>query len=267
MRVFEHRISFPISFEEWKILTSKLSVYIGPNEDHVEVVRTGEHSREEIWHLYRAIEEDFPSWLRDFLTLRMFTHYEFPISETIITLNDIDPEIARIEIICKVVDDDGSSENALNLTEEELACRQIYNLDLVDDDFQYSFENDPTTFKSEKTGRGKLTPDWKTREGYPITTIYLSVALKFELFALEDFFEEEEMLEEIKVIKETFQSVIIEISRAIFCSMDDWYEEPSNQTDEPDKSEDHDYEKDEEGNLDTDKGRDEEEKQPNEHND
>ncbi len=68
--------------------------------------------------------------------------------------------------------DRGTTENALNLPNEILKKRQVELLDIsqdqVDDpDFSSAF--DPTSFVSEKTGRGPLKADWMVKQsGYRV---------------------------------------------------------------------------------------------------
>ena len=52
----------------------------------------------------------------------------------------------------------------------------------------YNPEWDPKIFLSEKTGRGKLTPDWKEKAGpdtYPIMCCYKLVECEFKWFGLQ----------------------------------------------------------------------------------
>ncbi|KAF7238632.1 hypothetical protein EG68_12076 [Paragonimus skrjabini miyazakii] len=53
--------------------------------------------------------------------------------------------------------------NAHQLSSEELKNRKVVNIDIGDispSDKDYNPDEDPTTFKSEKTGRGPLKPGW-----------------------------------------------------------------------------------------------------------
>ena len=75
----------------------------------------------------------------------------------------------RFEICVESVylaNDRGTTENALNLSDEILKKRQVEILDIgkdqVDDpDFSSAF--DPRSHVSEKTGRGPLTESWMVR--------------------------------------------------------------------------------------------------------
>ena len=72
----------------------------------------------------------------------------------------------RFEITVESVyleNDRGHSENALNLTNEVLKNRYIEILNIAKDqvdDTDFASENDPITFKSQKTNRGPLNDNW-----------------------------------------------------------------------------------------------------------
>lgn len=52
------------------------------------------------------------------------------------------------------------------LTPDELANRKLEYLDISTErvpDYKYKESEDPSKFKSSKTGRGPLTPNWRVR--------------------------------------------------------------------------------------------------------
>lgn len=68
-----------------------------------------------------------------------------------------------IEIETKYFADDGNQANVFNLSEEELQERTVDVIDIVKDQLHgsdYVEDEDPTLFKSVKTGRGPLNDNW-----------------------------------------------------------------------------------------------------------
>jgi len=80
------------------------------------------------------------------------------------------------------VADNGNSPNVHNLNKEALAARKVENLDIASSARDYwSYivggpEVDLTKFKSEKTGRGLLTPGWQATCN-PVMTAYKLVTV------------------------------------------------------------------------------------------
>ena len=83
--------------------------------------------------------------------------------------------------------DAGATENALNLTKEQLAKREVSVVDIAIEPVHqkdYKEDEDPTLFKSEKTGRGPLKAGWiSTAE--PVMTAYKVVSAEFKWFGLQ----------------------------------------------------------------------------------
>ena len=60
--------------------------------------------------------------------------------------------------------DRGDQANVHELEDKKLKKRAVVNIDIANDSVasaDYKADQDPKTFKSEKTGRGPLTGDWK----------------------------------------------------------------------------------------------------------
>ena len=69
-----------------------------------------------------------------------------------------------IQIDTTYQDNNGSSENALNLSPDLLEQREIDHVDILSDEFssrETTPEEDCHTFVSSKTGRGPLQEGWK----------------------------------------------------------------------------------------------------------
>lgn len=74
------------------------------------------------------------------------------------------------------------------LSPDKLKQREVVHIDIANDPVQqsdYKPDEDPTKFKSEKTGRGPLVgPDWKTKVN-PVMTCYKLVTVEFKWFGLQ----------------------------------------------------------------------------------
>ena len=60
----------------------------------------------------------------------------------------------------------GDEDNVHELDNKKLKDRTVVNIDIANDSVDandYKKDEDPKTFKSEKTGRGPLDGDWKAR--------------------------------------------------------------------------------------------------------
>lgn len=69
-----------------------------------------------------------------------------------------------IQIDTTYQDNNGSTENALNLPPDMLAQREVEHVDIVTDEYllrEATPEEDCTSFVSTKTGRGPLHEGWK----------------------------------------------------------------------------------------------------------
>ena len=83
--------------------------------------------------------------------------------------------------------DRGTSENLHELPGDKLKHREIVHIDIANDPISrtdFKLDEDPTKFKSDKTGRGPLTGDWmKTVD--PVMTCYKLVTAEFKWFGLQ----------------------------------------------------------------------------------
>lgn len=74
------------------------------------------------------------------------------------------------------------------LSPEKLKTREVVYIDIANDPIpssDYKPDLDPTTFKSEKTGRGPLTgPKWWLNQK-PMMTCYKLVTVEFKWFGLQ----------------------------------------------------------------------------------
>jgi len=112
--------------------------------------------------------------------------------------------------------DRGQEFNVHNLNEEKLAKRKIDHIDIAAqiDSRDYKADQDPTKFKSEKTGRGPLNGDWqKTCE--PHMCAYKLVTILFKWTLLQNKVE--------NFISKTERRIFTNFHRQLFCWLDKWH--------------------------------------------
>ena len=92
-----------------------------------------------------------------------------------------------IDITSLHVADNGNSPNVFELTQEQLAKREVIKIDIANDPVlpsDYVLEEDPQKFLSVKTGRGNLGKDW-INTTQPVMTCYKLVTVEFKWFGLQ----------------------------------------------------------------------------------
>ncbi|XP_063853504.1 phosphatidylinositol transfer protein beta isoform-like isoform X7 [Scylla paramamosain] len=114
--------------------------------------------------------------------------------------------------------DMGTQENAHRLTGEKLNMREVVTIDIANDPVKpadYKADEDPTKFKSEKTGRGPLQgPQW-WKKCDPVMTCYKLVTCEFKWFGLQTRIE--------KFIMDAERRLFTNFHRQVFCWMDQWH--------------------------------------------
>ncbi|CAH1719814.1 unnamed protein product [Chironomus riparius] len=104
------------------------------------------------------------------------------------------------------------------LTGEKLKIREIVHVDIANDHIasaDYRESEDPTKFKSVKTGRGPLLgPDWKKKVN-PVMTCYKLVTCEFKWFGLQTRIE--------NFIQKSERRLFTTFHRQVFCWIDKWH--------------------------------------------
>ncbi|XP_037778765.1 phosphatidylinositol transfer protein beta isoform-like [Penaeus monodon] len=116
------------------------------------------------------------------------------------------------------LEDRGTSENVHQLPPAKWRTVEVVNVDIVNDPIRpedYKEEEDPTLFRSRKTGRGPLsgTAWWTSAE--PVMTCYKLVTCEFKWFGLQTRIE--------KYIQDFERRLFTVFHRQIFCWIDQWY--------------------------------------------
>ncbi|GFT84769.1 phosphatidylinositol transfer protein alpha isoform [Trichonephila clavipes] len=112
----------------------------------------------------------------------------YPYCKTVITNPDYMKNNFFISIETMHCPDAGDQANAHDLPPEKLKQREIVFIDIANDQVEsrdYKESEDPTKFKSEKTGRGPLVGNWQ-KTCTPIMCAYKLVTVEFKWFGLQN---------------------------------------------------------------------------------
>uniref|UniRef100_A0A672Z8S9 Phosphatidylinositol transfer protein alpha isoform n=1 Tax=Sphaeramia orbicularis TaxID=375764 RepID=A0A672Z8S9_9TELE len=116
--------------------------------------------------------------------------------------------------------DMGDQENVHGLDKETWDKEvNVVHIDIADRScIDYKKEQDPAIFKSEKTGRGPLGPDWKkelaNNPNCPHMCAYKLVTVKFKWFGLQKNIE--------NLIQKVEHRLFTHFHRQLFCTIDNW---------------------------------------------
>lgn len=171
------------------------------------------------------IASRLPAWIRKIipksfqtrLTLEEEAWNCFPYCKTVVT-SGLFPDTFKIIIESWHAEDDGSLENALKLTPDELAKRKVEVMDIAAEPFDQKaapLELDPRTFRSEKANRGPLTGNWH-QTMKPMMTCYKVVKYEFKNFLLGGTVE--------KFMDRTERDIFVKFHRQIWTTLDEWFE-------------------------------------------
>lgn len=101
---------------------------------------------------------------------------------------------------------------------DKLKIREVVHIDIANDPIasaDYKEDEDPTKFKSQKTGRGPLVgKDWK-HNVQPVMTCYKLVTCEFKWFGLQTRVE--------GFIQKAERRLFTNFHRQVFCWMDRWH--------------------------------------------
>ncbi|XP_078404427.1 phosphatidylinositol transfer protein alpha isoform-like [Cetorhinus maximus] len=120
--------------------------------------------------------------------------------------------------------DMGNVENVHSLEPNTWKNVEVVHIDIADrsqiHSRDYKVEEDPAVYKSIKTGRGKLGPNWKKelakRRDWPHMCAYKLVTVKFKWWGLQNKVE--------SFIQKQEKRLFTVFHRQLFCWMDKWIE-------------------------------------------
>uniref|UniRef100_A0A5K4FAB3 Phosphatidylinositol transfer protein n=1 Tax=Schistosoma mansoni TaxID=6183 RepID=A0A5K4FAB3_SCHMA len=174
-------------------------------------------------HKYYHLAQKVPGFLRVIAPESAFVFNEYawnayPYCRTIIT-NNYMMEKFSVTIESLHMDSLINVENAHQLSPEKWAEVEVIYIDIGDISQagkDYNPNEDPTTFRSEKTGRGPLKPKW-WENGYkgPIMCAYKLVSCEFKVWGMQGRIE--------KMIQRQERRLFANFHRQVFCWMDKWH--------------------------------------------
>ncbi|KAK0414774.1 hypothetical protein QR680_011609 [Steinernema hermaphroditum] len=238
MLIKEYRIPLPLGLDEYRrgqlYAMSEASKAETGGGEGVEVLKsepftsTDIRKGEELSGIYTKkiyrIKNKLPWFIRKVLPDSVMVLEEecwnaYPYSKTIVTnpcnmKNDFYMIIESMHIA-----DSGETDNALDLSKKLLKQREVVLLDIYDDKYlnkriDIRGDTDPRKFRSRKTGRGPLTPDWiDTAE--PMMCCYKVVQGHFKWFGLQNRVE--------RLIHKQYPRLFTRFHREVFCWIDRWY--------------------------------------------
>jgi len=176
MLVKEYRIPLPLSVEEYRVAQLYMIAKKSREESHgaesgVEILvnepyTEGPGAPGQYTHKLYHVGKHLPGWLKALLPKSALIVDEeawnaYPYTKTRYTCPFV--EKFSIQIETRYFDDDGRQENVFDMSEDDLKERQVDVIDIVKDQLygsDYVEQEDPTIYKSEKTGRGPLSKRW-----------------------------------------------------------------------------------------------------------
>lgn len=141
----------------------------------------------------------------------------YPYCRTILTNPTYMKDNFMIKIETLHAPDRGTQANAHKLSPEVLRKRDVLFIDIANDPFSgdYKLSEDPSKFKSEKTGRGPLvSKNWRN-EVEPVMCAYKLVTVEFRWMGLQNKIESFIMKQEARLFQK--------FHRELFCWLDRWY--------------------------------------------
>ncbi|KAG8063855.1 hypothetical protein GUJ93_ZPchr0003g16927 [Zizania palustris] len=233
VQIKEFRIVMPVSMEEYEIGLSytimKMEQQNTNSKEGVEVLQQVPFEDEKLgkgqftskdYHLQSKI----PSWMKGFAPASALTVHEdswcaYPNSRTVIKC----PLFSKCSLTIDTVvrPDNGCSENAHDLTREQLAAREVEIIDIaasVSRDYWSKVIGAPnvdlTTFESQRTKRGPLLKGWMDSRR-PVMTTYKLVIMDAPIWGLG------ERLEDCIIAGQ--RALFLACHRLCFAWIDEWY--------------------------------------------
>ncbi|KAL3676890.1 hypothetical protein R1sor_026838 [Riccia sorocarpa] len=227
--IYEYRIPLPFTMEEYEIaqlyMVAKFSASesTGDSGDGVEVLKNepfeDQDRKGQYTHKVYHLASKLPSWLVSLLPKKALMLEEeawnaYPRCTTILKC----PFLGKFKLVVETnhVADRATTENALNLDAKTLKKRQVEFIDIAMDQVEnYVEEEDPSLFRSRKTGRGPLKEGWqKTCE--PVMCAYKCVTVDVPYWGFGSRIEK-------FIAKNAQRKILLEGHRKCFCWLDEWF--------------------------------------------
>ncbi|KAK7055017.1 hypothetical protein SK128_015980 [Halocaridina rubra] len=236
MFIKEYRVFMPLTLEEYNIAQLYGVAEASKNEtgggEGVEILKnepfadksfldghftSGQYTYK-IYHLQKKV----PAFIRLIAPEGLLEFHEeswnaYPYSKTVLS-NPYMKENYTLSIESLHVADRGRQENVHRLPPEIWNSVEVVPIDIVNypiSHSDYKSKEDPSLFRSKKTGRGPIKGRkwWKKTE--PIMTCYKLVKCEFKWFGLQTVMEIN--------IQDFERRIFTVFHRQLFCWMDEWY--------------------------------------------
>uniref|UniRef100_A0A8C6U0L3 Phosphatidylinositol transfer protein, alpha a n=1 Tax=Neogobius melanostomus TaxID=47308 RepID=A0A8C6U0L3_9GOBI len=233
MLIHEFRILLPISVEEYKVAQLYAVAEASKGEtgggEGVEVLanepyKNGDEEGQFTHKIYHT-QSKVPGWIRALAPKGALEIHEkawnaYPYCRTVLT-NEYMGDQFTIEIITSHRPDFGNHENVHGLEEAQWQSCKVVEIDIASDlgePKDYKEDEDPSKFKSLRTGRGPLSIGWQralVTDGTPHMCCYKLVKAEFKWRMFQGKVE--------SAIQKMEKRLFTNFHRKLFCTMDSWY--------------------------------------------
>ncbi|XP_055382916.1 phosphatidylinositol transfer protein alpha isoform isoform X2 [Condylostylus longicornis] len=237
MLIKEFRVTLPLTVDEYQVAQLYSVAEASKNEtgggEGIEVLKNepftnypllgGKYSAGQYTYKIYHLASKVPAFIKMLAPKGALEIHEeawnaYPYCRTVITNPGYMKENFVICIESLHIADKGERNNVHELPPEKLKIREVVNIDIANDPVSaadYKPEEDPTKFKSEKTGRGPLVEaEWKNKVD-PVMTCYKLVTCEFKWFGLQTRIE--------NFIQKSERRLFTVFHRQVFCWMDKWH--------------------------------------------
>ncbi|XP_065181539.1 phosphatidylinositol transfer protein beta isoform-like [Sycon ciliatum] len=231
MLIKEYRVVLPLTVEEYQV--GQLYSVAQASKDNtgggegIEVVKNepcdhAEFGKGQYTYKIYHLDGKVPRWIRKIAPKGSLEIHEeawncYPYCRTVLKNPDYMKD--NFSLIVETWHKDGCADidNVHNLDKDKLKQREVVLIDIGNDPIDpasYKEDEDPTKFKSEKTGRGPLTGKWQ-ESASPVMTCYKLVSFEFKWFGLQTFMERKGI--------EFNKNLFTMFHRQLFCWLDKWH--------------------------------------------
>ncbi|XP_062238699.1 phosphatidylinositol transfer protein beta isoform-like isoform X1 [Platichthys flesus] len=230
----EYRVVLPCSVEEYQVAQLFSVAEASKNEtgggEGIEVLKNEPYEKDgekgQYTHKIYHLKSRVPGLIRYLAPESAMVFHEkawnaYPYCRTIVT-NEYMKDNFFIKIETWHKPDIGTQENVHGLDQATWDKVTVVPIDIADnlkvEAADYKPDEDPTKFKSVKTGRGPLGPNWKRELGSqtdcPKMCAYKLVTVKFKWWGLQNKAE--------NIIHDQEKRIFTNFHRQVFCWIDKW---------------------------------------------
>jgi len=236
MKITEYRVTLPMTVDEYQVAQLYSVAEASKNEtgggEGVEVQKNepyenvpllnGKFTKGQYTYKIYKLASKVPGWIKMIApTGSLEIHEEawnaYPYCKTVLTNPGYMKDAFYVIVETYHLPDRGDTHNAHELDKEKLGKRQVVPIDIATDPVlpaDYKEDEDPTKYRSEKTGRGPLKPAWKSVVE-PVMTAYKLVTINFKWWGLQTKVED--------FMHSTYRRIFLNFHRQVFCWTDKWH--------------------------------------------